>query len=556
MDQYNDHETKKVDDNIGEGECFYSDHSRSMQKACSYCVDVFNQLIEQQSNISSSSSSSLSSWLLDLSGTNNVVRSKSNNHRDRRNDAARKFWSDIDTLDSESKPAVFERLVAKLVHINGDDNDDIDADNIVIDRKQVRSFQENYQDLNVPCLITGLDHSSHFNFVNQNWRNTNHNSSDSKINRNWFLQEFGNSFIVPLRYTHQNAINNNDTELDKDGRARESQTLEVSMKEWLQLLEQKTLPLEDQSHSSINNTLEQVSTVRSKSVTYYLKDWHLQQIHTLSNKGNGNCSLYSCPDFFGGDLLNPFLKKFTTGDYRFCYWGPTGSYTSQHSDVLHSFSWSYNVVGSKEWKFYQSNTSIDDDDNNDNRNSNDIKDQNSTINNNNQNKTFTVQQSTGEIMFVPATWQHQVVNTEESISINHNWITPSSLDLTWDCLRVEMRAVQKELGDWTQNENLDQNMEACENMLRGCIGLDVTAFIMMTLVRVLDIITELLLQSNEHQERLIFDLFRLTTVLRKVFTEELDLVQLRKRLKAVLQIDHMVEKVEMITMCVIKSFLP
>jgi broad-specificity NMP kinase len=141
--------------------------------------------------------------------------------------------------------------------------------------------------------------------------------------------------------------------------------------------------------------------------------------------------------------------------------------------------------------------------------------------------------------------------------------------------------VQKELRGWGDNgdddDGLDQNMEACENMLRGCIGLDVTAFVLMTLVRVLEVITELqsLLSSNENdgsreenntnndecvsslihtkqQERLLFDVFRLTSVLRDVvLVTEPNLLQLRNRLKAVLQNDKISNNVEMIVMDVI-----
>ncbi|CAN0242181.1 unnamed protein product, partial [Laminaria digitata] len=39
-------------------------------------------------------------------------------------------------------------------------------------------------------------------------------------------------------------------------------------------------------------------------------------------------------------------------DYRFVYIGPKGTWTPLHHDVLNSYSWSYNVCGSKHWTLF------------------------------------------------------------------------------------------------------------------------------------------------------------------------------------------------------------
>jgi len=326
------------------------------------------------------------------------------------------------------------------------------------------------------------------------------------------------------------------------------------MKEWIRILVE-----------------EEVSSLHEKeSMKYYLKDWHLQQRYPSLTRQDDtkplqklmlyphdtfcSCSLYSCPECFGCDLLNPFLKKFTSGDYRFCYWGPARSFTARHSDVLHSFSWSYNVVGKKEWTFYHDECPID----------GQVDDPHLSSCN-----TFSILQEAGQAIFVPATWQHRVVNLEETISINHNWITSSNLDLTWDCLVIEMIAIQKELRKWGE----DQNMEACENMLRGCVGLDVTSFLLMTLVQVLDVITALLLNSDEEdsqrenteddcihinseqEKRLVFDIFQLRKVLVSIWLTEPTLVKVRERLRAILQSDILVANVQMIAQTVIDDWV-
>ncbi|KAL3914542.1 MAG: hypothetical protein SGILL_006066 [Bacillariaceae sp.] len=284
------------------------------------------------------------------------------------------------------------------------------------------------------------------------------------------------------------------------------------MKEWVEIL---------QSIDVENGTGRASGTVNGKQgdnleTVYYLKDWHLQQIRSQKEVQTKPQQLYSCPGIFQHDLLNPFLIKYTKGDFRFCYWGPANSSTLRHSDVMHSFSWSYNVHGTKEWTFF---SPYDD------------------------SETFSVLQKTGQAIFVPATWQHRVVNLEETISINHNWITASNLDLTWECLKTEIAAIRDELMKW-QGENMEHDMEACENMLRGCVGLDVSSFFFMTLMRLTEVIASLLLlledhdadknQTQQHMARLV-EMSRLTDVLEKVMCFNQDLVQLGDRISVTMQ---------------------
>jgi JmjC domain, hydroxylase len=138
---------------------------------------------------------------------------------------------------------------------------------------------------------------------------------------------------------------------------------------------------------------------------------------------------YTIPDIFQHDLLNPFLHLVGAGDYRFVYWGPAHSRTDWHSDVLHSFSWSFNVYGTKEWTFGlpKHRQELDDE-------APALLDENGSRNNSRScseggDHCFVVRQSAGECMFVPATWKHQVVNLEETLSINRNWYVRSQLQL-------------------------------------------------------------------------------------------------------------------------------
>ena len=91
-------------------------------------------------------------------------------------------------------------------------------------------------------------------------------------------------------------------------------------------------------------------------------------------------------------------------------------------------------------------------------------------------------QRAGECIFVPATWKHQVRNLHETLSINRNWITAANLDLCWECLVTEMGSIEKELAVWADDTgSASFDWESRESMLRGCVGLDVTAFYLMIL---------------------------------------------------------------------------
>jgi len=195
---------------------------------------------------------------------------------------------------------------------------------------------------------------------------------------------------------------------------------------------------------------------------YYLKDWHLQAY--LQN--NNSEPLYNLPNCFGYDLINEFWKKFNKNaleDYRFVYWGPRGSQTGWHGDILYTFSWSYNVRGVKEWEFEVPGT----------------------------DRRIHLQQKTGELLFVPSLWQHSVYNVEETISINHNWMTASNVDLVWKSLNAGRRHIDAQEEDIGNNDR--KTIARKEDTLSDASGgLNVAVFFFMVLARGV----ELSCQSN------------------------------------------------------------
>jgi hypothetical protein len=322
-----------------------------------------------------------------------------------------------------------------------------------IDDMSPEEFRQEFLRCNRPCLIRGIQDKPYFAQVHQDWTTMGTGTgTPASINVQWFQENVGNDTLVPVRKETSGAI-------DDDGRAEECQVIAIPLREWIQ---------NDRSDK-----------------TMYLKDWHLVQF--LGQQ------IYFVPPLFQKDLLNAFGTTFLNGDYKFVYWGPAGSKTPLHSDVLHSFSWSYNVVGEKKWTFHVNNH------------------MDSALE---EMGVVVVHQHAGEAMFVPATWKHEVENVVETLSINHNWVTTDNIDLTWACVETEMVAVRFEMKKW----GLDGH-EAMEKMLRGCIGIDVTMFFLLCWTSLLEPWGQKEKSRDDY-----FDIFRLGSMMEKLFSmEDLDL---------------------------------
>ena len=300
------------------------------------------------------------------------------------------------------------------------------------DEMSPMEFRKMFHCGNIPCLVRGLREVD-FKRVTDMWLD-----DKGQINRDWFRRRVGCDTEVPVRQQQQETRD----ALDEQGRAAECNTIRIRMQDWL-----------DSSASDPQ---------------LYLKDWHLQmflsnQHPSVSSSSSSPSSLYTVPEIFRHDLLNTFLSRFTDGDYRFVYWGPAGSRTAIHSDVLHSFSWSYNVCGEKRWTFYVPPTTQEK-----------TKEADSA-------RTITVHQRAGETVFVPCGWMHEVENVVETLSINHNWITTANLDQTLECVLTEMVSVNRECQEWGI-----EGWDGRESMLRGCVGLDVTNLFLLLLYGLLD----------------------------------------------------------------------
>ncbi|XP_059612756.1 2-oxoglutarate and iron-dependent oxygenase JMJD4 homolog [Phlebotomus argentipes] len=200
-----------------------------------------------------------------------------------------------------------------------------------------------------------------------------------------------------------------------------------------------------------------------KESLLYLKDWHLR-------KERPQYDFYTTPKFFASDWLNEVLCDEGKDDYKFVYMGPKGTWTSFHCDVFSSFSWSTNIVGQKQWIFLPPGEEEK------------LKDKLGnlpfTISTDkleeNGVKHFVVRQNPGEAIFVPTGWFHQVLNLEDTISVNHNWFNGTQIDSIWEALESNLKLVEKEIEDCRDMENFDEH---CQVLLKASYGMNIQDFV-------------------------------------------------------------------------------
>ncbi|XP_797590.2 2-oxoglutarate and iron-dependent oxygenase JMJD4 [Strongylocentrotus purpuratus] len=205
----------------------------------------------------------------------------------------------------------------------------------------------------------------------------------------------------------------------------------------------------------------------------YLKDWHF-------TKAFPDYGAYTTPIYFKSDWLNEFWdhRQDQQGDdYRFVYMGPKGSWTPFHADVFRSYSWSANICGKKRWLFYPpgaedhlrdtlGNLAYD-------VTSPEIDDLTKYPHRHKAGEPLEVIQESGQVIFVPSGWHHQVFNLEDTISINHNWLNGCNLDITWRFLQSELQAVQKSIEDCRDMEGW---ADQCQLIMKASTGMDYAEF--------------------------------------------------------------------------------
>ncbi|OTF81288.1 hypothetical protein BLA29_005996 [Euroglyphus maynei] len=258
------------------------------------------------------------------------------------------------------------------------------------------------------------------------------------------------------------------------------------------------------------NVIKNDEQTLNTSNILYLKDWHLAQ--------DSNCDdFYELPVFFESDYLNEYCQDEQITDFKFTYIGPKGSYTPLHIDVFGSFSWSANIIGTKRWLMIPEPY---------------VKTLKQLIGEILPHNLYTLPnykeiiekvhgfeiiQKSGEILFVPSGYLHQVENIEHTISVNHNWFNACNLDRIYSNLMNALNDVQNEIND-LKDDLMDEWNEMCDKILTIHFGMNRAYF--LNIIR--HIVTKRLLrrQSNEWEFRYKNDIECLSKIYGKILLNE------------------------------------
>ena len=300
-----------------------------------------------------------------------------------------------------------------------------------------QDFYCQFLEKNIPCLLDS--------FVTQSWR----------VSKEWLTSEGGINFDhLEATLSRQEVPVSNCGQRYFNSQAKcQDTSFSKYLKYWKQV---------------INCNYDYTS-----NECLYLKDWHF--FLDLAEEHRSN-PFYEVPFYFRDDWLNAHWLKDQLihdpiSDYRFVYMGPQGSNTPFHKDVYSSYSWSANVIGEKEWilihpnheRLLREKYSL--------RGKElpfDVEPLMTDQDFVDQVKPIRVVQKTGQVMFVPSDWMHQVKNTRDTISINHNWFNACNLSHVWVSLLKALREVQIELSDIESSEWSHE----CQKLLRMHHGLN------------------------------------------------------------------------------------
>ncbi|TMW68560.1 hypothetical protein Poli38472_006028 [Pythium oligandrum] len=229
----------------------------------------------------------------------------------------------------------------------------------------------------------------------------------------------------------------------------------------------------------------------------YLKDWHF--VHAV----HPSPPLYTTPVYFQDDWLNWWWdrKDESSDDYRFVYIGPAGSWTPLHHDVFRSYSWSVNVCGQKEWIFFHPDEESKLKDKFGRTVLPDItsKDYDKDLYPRAHEATpLYVVQDSGEAIFVPSGWYHQVRNVRDTISINHNWFNGFNILEIWSFFKSEYAAVETELEHLKEIglTGLDFR-DQCQLIMQANTGMNYVEFRQLVEAKVLDLKEHSIPDSND-----------------------------------------------------------
>ncbi|XP_023951493.2 2-oxoglutarate and iron-dependent oxygenase JMJD4 homolog [Bicyclus anynana] len=276
------------------------------------------------------------------------------------------------------------------------------------------NFYSKYMLHNLPCIIKN---------VSNNWKCSNDWIKNGEINYEYFTREYG-ELDAPVA---------DCDEINFNAQCK----CNMKVKDYMSYLRNK-----------------------NKEKLLYLKDWHLRRLT--------NYNFYDVPIIFASDWLNEYALDNKEDDFMFVYIGPKDTWTPFHADVYSSYSWSVNVFGRKKWIVLPPGEEAK------------LKDSLGNLpllfdpNKHKDVKYYEVIQETGDGIFVPSGWHHQVFNSLDTISINHNFINSCNVEFVWRSLEDNLISVENEIGEFKETPDF---ISQCQLILKSVFGMDFEIFI-------------------------------------------------------------------------------
>ncbi|PKA64597.1 F-box protein [Apostasia shenzhenica] len=354
-------------------------------------------------------------------------------------------------------------------------------------------FVERYVKRNLPVVLTGLM---------TGWRaSADWVTADGRPNLRFFADHFGKSMVQvisglqpSLRFLPPRVIDCKVAECNKrdfTDQKRVEMLVSEYIKYWLSISS-----TEDNDISNCSSSTESL---------LYLKDWHFVQEYP-------DYVAYRTPSFFLNDWLNLYLEshclhrdpdinqdknEMNCADYRFVYMGPKGTWTPLHADVFRSYSWSANICGRKHWLFLppsQCHLIFD------RYLKSSVYDVYGDVCEKkypgfNKAIWWECTQEPNEIIFIPSGWYHQVLNLEDTISVNHNWFNSYNLSWVWNLLTKDYIEAKGYIED--VREICDDFESICQRNLAANSGMNFYDFLVFITRFALANVALLMNLSNE-----------------------------------------------------------
>ncbi|EFO21548.2 jmjC domain-containing protein [Loa loa] len=274
-----------------------------------------------------------------------------------------------------------------------------------------------------------------------------HVNGKSAINVEFFIKKYGHMEVPLVKERIDKIMENREKCMDYEEKSSSSCSLnfmkcqKMKLKDYIEIMRK-------------NNGSNNIG---------YVKDWHFQQ------ESGTSYEMYGLPSVLRFDWINNELwsndERNQLGDYRFVYFGAKNTWTPFHADVMSSYSWSANICGRKLWYFVPPNREecfrIDRD--------TFLEDIRTVQDKWPKATVISFIQEEGEIVFVPSNWYHQVHNLEDTVSINHNFVNASNVDLIVELIIKRLMDIDRELADCRSCFSSEEYNSYCEKILAADI---------------------------------------------------------------------------------------